>query len=85
MDILGHILLSLAGGAAAQAGHGLYGWLRQNLNDLFKDHSETKIVEVLESIGNLADGDIRKRVDELSRLKKRWRNNGIRPMDVTRY
>src|SRR5262249_7694503 len=38
--------------------------------DTFKDESERKIVRALEAIGNLADSDIRKRVDELSRLKK---------------
>src|SRR5438552_2475096 len=55
MDFLGSILLSVAGGAAAQAGHSLYGWLKQYLNDTFKDQSDKKIVEALEAIGNLAD------------------------------
>lgn len=70
MDLLGSILMSVAGGAAAQAGRSLYDWLKQYLNDTFKDQSETKIVQALEAIGNLADSDIRKRVDDFTRLKK---------------
>jgi serine/threonine protein kinase len=70
MDLLGSILMSVVGGAAAQVGHSVYHWLKQSLSDFFKDQSDTKILEALEAIGNLADSDIRKRVDELSRLKK---------------
>jgi serine/threonine protein kinase len=70
MDLVGGILLQIAGGAAAQAGRGLYVWLKQYINDAFKDKSEAAIVQALESIGNLADSDIRKRVDELTKLKK---------------
>jgi serine/threonine protein kinase len=70
MDLLGSILMSVVGGAAAQAGHSLYHWLKQGLNEFFKDKSEAKIREALEAIGNLSDSDIRKRVEELSRLKK---------------
>ena len=40
MDILGNILMSVVGGAAAQAGHTLYNWLKQYLNDAFKDKSD---------------------------------------------
>src|SRR5437588_11785870 len=70
MELLGNILMSVVGGAAGQGGVNLYIWIKQFLNDTFKDQSETKILQALESIGNLADSDIRKRVDELSRLKK---------------
>lgn len=70
MDLIGTILMSVVGGVAAQGGHNLYLWLKQCLNDTFKDQSEKKVLQALEAIGNLADSDIRKRVDELSRLKK---------------
>jgi serine/threonine protein kinase len=70
MDVIGSIVLSIIGGAAAQAGRSLYDRLKHYLNDTFKDQSETNIVQALEAIGNLADSDIRKRVEELSRLKK---------------
>jgi len=70
MDLFGSILMSVVGGAAAGAGHNLYAWLKHYLNDTFKDKSEGKIVQALEAIGNLADSDIRKRVDELARQKK---------------
>jgi serine/threonine protein kinase len=70
MDLLGSILMSVAGGVAAQAGRSLYDGLKQYLNDTFKDQSEKKILQALAAIGNLADSDIRKRVDELARLKK---------------
>jgi serine/threonine protein kinase len=70
MEYLGQILFSLAGGISAQAGQSLYDYLRQWLHDFFKDSSGTKIFAALESIGNLADSDIRKRVNELVRLKK---------------
>ena len=33
MDLLGSILMSVAGGAAAKAGQTLYDWLKQYLND----------------------------------------------------
>jgi hypothetical protein len=69
MDLLGGILLSAAGGVAAQAGRNLYDWLKLSLHAAFKDQSEAKIVQALEAIGNLADGDIRKRVEELARLE----------------
>jgi serine/threonine protein kinase len=70
MDMLGSILMSLVTGAAAQAGRTLYDVLKERLHDLFKEKSETSIVQALEAIGNLADSDIRKRVEELARLKK---------------
>jgi serine/threonine protein kinase len=69
VDMLGSILMSLVGGAAAQAGRTLYDVLKERLHEVFKDKSETSIVQALEAIGNLADSDIRKRVDELARLK----------------
>jgi hypothetical protein len=70
MDFLGSILMSMAGGVAAKAGQNLYYSLKKYLTDTFKDQSEKKIVQTLGEIGNLADTDIRKRVDELARLKK---------------
>jgi serine/threonine protein kinase len=70
MDLLGSILTAVAGGAAAQAGRSLYDWLKQYLSDTFKDRSESQILRALEDIGNLAASDIRKRVDEFSRLKR---------------
>jgi hypothetical protein len=70
MDFLASILTSLAGGAARQIGANLYDWLKRQLNDLVKDQSETQIIQALEAIGNLADGDIRRRVEELGRLKQ---------------
>jgi hypothetical protein len=70
MDILGTILLSVVSGVGSQAGRSLYIVLKQRLNELFKDKSEKNIVEVLDAIGNLADIDIRRRVDEFARLKK---------------
>jgi serine/threonine protein kinase len=69
MDLVGSILLSFAGGAATQAGRGVYIWLKEWLNNAFKDKSEAKIIQALNDIGSLADADIRKRVDELSRQK----------------
>jgi serine/threonine protein kinase len=44
--------------------------LKQSFNDFFKDKSDRTIYQALEQIGNLSDTDIRKRVDELTRLKK---------------
>src|SRR5260370_6184187 len=70
MDLVGSILLGLAGGVATGAGEGLYHWLKKSVTDLFKDQGETKIVAALEEIGNLADADIRKRVAEFAREKK---------------
>jgi serine/threonine protein kinase len=70
MDLLSSILMSVVGGVGAQAGHNLYNWLKHYLNDTFKDKSEKNILHALEAMGNLAASDIRKRVDELSRLKK---------------
>jgi serine/threonine protein kinase len=70
MNLLSSILMSVVGGAAAQAGQSVYNWLKQYLSEAFKDQSEEKIVQALETIGNLADSDIRKRVNELTKLKK---------------
>lgn len=70
MDLIGSLLTSVAGAVASQAGNNLYQWLKAYLQQAFKDQSEAKIVEALESIGNLADGDIRRRVTDLARLKK---------------
>jgi hypothetical protein len=70
MDLIASIFLSLAGGAAAQAGRGLYEWVKQYLNESCKDQSEAKVVAALEAVGNLSDNDIRKRVEEFARDKK---------------
>jgi serine/threonine protein kinase len=70
MDFLGSILLSVVGGIAAQAGRSVYDIVKQYINDTLKDKSEKSIVQALDAIGNLSDSDIRKRVDELARLKK---------------
>jgi hypothetical protein len=70
MDIVSSILMSIVGGAGAQAGHSLYSRVKQWFNDSFKDNREIKIIQALESIGNWADNDIRKRVDEFAQLKK---------------
>lgn len=70
MDFLGSILLSVVGGIAAQAGRSMYDMVKLYINETLKDKSEKSIVQALEAIGNLADSDIRKRVEELARLKK---------------
>jgi eukaryotic-like serine/threonine-protein kinase len=70
VDILGNIIMSLLGGAAGQAGTHLYTRLKQFFSDHFRDETDKKVIDALVSIGNLSDSDIRKRVDELARLKK---------------
>jgi serine/threonine protein kinase len=70
MDILGSILMSVVGGVAGQAGRKVYDAAMGALRGFFADKSEKNIVQALEAIGNLADKDIRRRVDELARLKK---------------
>jgi serine/threonine protein kinase len=70
MDFLDSILLSVAGGVATGVGQHLYDRLKNYLNDLFKDKREHNIIKALEEIGNLADGDIRRRVEEFARLRK---------------
>jgi serine/threonine protein kinase len=70
IDFLDSILLSVAGGIATGVGQHLYDRLKNYLNELFKDKREYSITKALEEIGNLADGDIRRRVEEFARLKK---------------
>ncbi len=70
IDFLDSVLLSVAGGIATGAGQHLYDRLKNCLHELFKDKREYRITEALDEIGNLADGDIRKRVEEFARLKK---------------
>ncbi|HKB40888.1 MAG TPA: protein kinase [Gemmataceae bacterium] len=70
MDFLASILMSVLGGAAGQAGQNLYTRVKRFFHDTFRDQSETNILQALEAIGNLSDSDIRKRVEDLSRLKK---------------
>jgi serine/threonine protein kinase len=70
MDLLGTILMSAVGGLATGAGQNLYHWMKHSLNELFKDKREKDVVKALGEIGNLADIDIRKRVNEFARLKK---------------
>jgi serine/threonine protein kinase len=70
MDFLDKILLGVAGGIATGVGQHLYDQLKNYLNEFFKDKREHKITKALEEIGNLADGDIRRRVEEFARLKK---------------
>src|SRR5215813_3984325 len=62
--------MSVLGGAAGQAGQNLYTRVKRFFHDTFRDQSETNILQALEAIGNLSDSDIRKRVEDLSRLKK---------------
>src|SRR4051812_22376087 len=66
MDILGTVFASVLGGACTKVGYTLYDRIKQRLNDLFKDDREARVVEMLEQIGNLADLDIVKRVEELT-------------------
>src|SRR4051794_37466785 len=70
MDLLDRILLSVAGGIATSAGQHVFERLKHYLNELFKDNREHKILKALEDIGNLADRDIRRRVEEFARLQK---------------
>lgn len=67
MDIVGHILFSVAGGAATQVGGALYNWVKQSLAGLLKDAPDERALEILAAIGNLADSDIRRRVEQFAR------------------
>jgi serine/threonine protein kinase len=70
IDFLDSVLLSVAGGIATGVGQHLYDRLKNSLNELFKDKREHSIIKMLEEIGNLADVDIRRRVEEFARLKR---------------
>jgi serine/threonine protein kinase len=70
MDFVSTILFGLAGGIATQAGRSLYDWLKDTINATFSGRSEANVVKALDEIGNLADSDIRKRVQEFARQQK---------------
>jgi serine/threonine protein kinase len=70
MDVLTHILVSIAGGAAAQVGGALYNLVKQSLATMIEDAPEEKTLQILAAIGNLSDQEIRRHVEQFAREKK---------------
>lgn len=70
MDIITTICFSVIGGVASEAGKSIASQVKDWLYESFKDKPDKNIYEALVAAGNLADSDIRKRVNDLAKQKK---------------